>query len=138
MHGVILCFDVTNEKSFNDAIHYWKNKLKQVLHKDTTFIFVGMKDDLENRQVSKQKAQEVAEENKMPYFEVSTKEGRLLSPFEELAEMLYLRSHSMTIINNNIGLVSKCPIKQAAPPSQSRVWLLCKGLYNYAKDAFFK
>ena len=69
--GIILVFDVTNRKSFND-LNIWLGDIKNV-KKDISIILFGNKCDLSKREVTKEEAEDFANENKFVYFETSSK-----------------------------------------------------------------
>lgn len=56
-NGIILCFDITNEQSF-ETIKDWINEIEKEAAQDPALILVGTKSDLaDKRTVSKSKAQ---------------------------------------------------------------------------------
>ena len=87
-HVVLYLFDVTNSQSFAKIPEYI-NEVRP--RKDMTQIrfLVGNKIDLtDERVVSYEEAQHFAEQNKMPYFEISTKDNtNVARMFESVAEM---------------------------------------------------
>ena len=87
-HVVLYLFDVTNSQSFAKIPEYI-NEVRP--RKDMTQIrfLVGNKIDLtDERVVSYEEAQHFAEQNQMPYFEISTKDNTNVDHmFESVAEM---------------------------------------------------
>eukprot|EP01080_Neovahlkampfia_damariscottae_P006425 gene6425-10433_t len=74
-HGFILCFDTTNEESFQNCEH-WSNEIEKYSTQDHSIILVGTKCDLVNkRQVDEDKIQLFAVEHGLQYFETSSKTG---------------------------------------------------------------
>lgn len=72
-NGVIVCFDVTNQASFNN-VKNWLESIYQHADPNIVKALVGNKIDLEDqRQVSFEEAKLLADQNKMPYFETSAK-----------------------------------------------------------------
>ena len=69
--GVILVYDVTNRKSFED-LKIWLNDINNITNKVSIVLF-GNKCDIENRKVTKEEAEKFAKENNIPYFETSAK-----------------------------------------------------------------
>ena len=66
----MLCYDITNRKSF-DNLDHWSNELLTNMEKVPTLL-LGNKIDLEEgRQVSYEEASEYAKNNGFLYFEVS-------------------------------------------------------------------
>lgn len=78
--GVLLCYDITNEKSFNnlsrsvrEIAHHFKER--QSVKPIPTHL-IGLKADLESkRQVPFIFGRDFADENNMQFFEVSSKDG---------------------------------------------------------------
>jgi len=72
-NGVIVTFDVTNETTFNN-VKNWLDSIYQ--HADPSIVkaLVGNKVDLEDqRQVTYEQAKQLADSNKMQYFETTAK-----------------------------------------------------------------
>lgn len=84
--GILIIFDVTNEKSFYDVTN-WIEDIKNYSKLNVSIILVGNKCDLENQRViSKETALEFANKNDLKYYETSAKTGtKVASMFEELA-----------------------------------------------------
>ena len=73
MPGFILVFDVTNEYSFDRAFRKWFEYIKTKGPKHPVTVLVGTKCDMKNkREVSQERAQIVADELGLSYFEVSS------------------------------------------------------------------
>lgn len=73
--GFIVCFDISNEKSFANLGH-WLNEIDLFGHQDVPVILVGTKSDLnERRSVSRKEAQQYADERSMYYVECSSLSG---------------------------------------------------------------
>eukprot|EP01111_Echinosteliopsis_oligospora_P000063 TRINITY_DN1005_c0_g1_i1.p1 TRINITY_DN1005_c0_g1~~TRINITY_DN1005_c0_g1_i1.p1 ORF type:complete len:212 (+),score=31.16 TRINITY_DN1005_c0_g1_i1:34-669(+) len=72
-HGVLLCYDITDDQSF-EGLSQWLKDLKKSISESTPIILVGLKSDLkEKRAVSEQQAQNFAEVNGLKYIECSAK-----------------------------------------------------------------
>ena len=88
--GIILVFDLTDENSFN-RINKWINDIDDNT-KNVEIVMVGNKADLNDRQVSKINAENLAYEKNFKYIETSAKDGtNILLLFEELATGIYKR-----------------------------------------------
>jgi len=89
--GIILVYDVTDRNSFKD-IDMWLREISMYATKqDVIKLLVGNKEDLPNREVSKEEAREFAREKGLAmYIETSakTKIG-IKQAFEELVEKIY-------------------------------------------------
>ena len=70
----LIVYDINNEDTF-DSVQSWIQECKLQTPKTVTMILVGNKCDLECK-VDRNKAKELAEENKMLYFETSAKTGK--------------------------------------------------------------
>jgi len=69
--GVILVFDITDRKSF-DQLPRWLRDARMEADPNCTVILVGNKSDLaENRSVSKEEAEKFAKEHELEYIETS-------------------------------------------------------------------
>ncbi len=86
--GVLVCFDVTNRKSFEE-IDYWFNTSKSKIP-DAKICLIGTKIDLDvARKVSKDEALSFAKELNLPYFETSALKNLGISEaFEYLSEQM--------------------------------------------------
>ena len=69
--GVIVVFDVTSQKSFNNVLRW----LEQINEKTNNVVIVlfGNKCDMEEREVSREDAEKLAKEHNLSYFETSAK-----------------------------------------------------------------
>ena len=75
-HGIILIYDVTNRKSF-DNIRKWLNQIKDEASSKISIILVANKIDCEDefRQVLKEEGKALASKNNLTIFEASAKEN---------------------------------------------------------------
>merc|ERR1712173_17004 len=72
-NGIILVYDVTDEQSFLN-IRYWLNQIEKHSTTHPIIILLGNKSDLnQKRTVSFQRAQELAKDHKIQFFETSAK-----------------------------------------------------------------
>ena len=87
-HGVILVFDVSDSKSYNN-LSSWLKEIKNNSNRDPDIILVANKIDIENRKITKDTGSKFAEKNGLMYAETSSKEGlNVDSPFEQIAQSL--------------------------------------------------
>jgi len=70
-HGIVLVYDVTDETSFFN-VRTWMNNIDHHAQSDVCRILIGNKIDIKNeRSVSIQRGQEMADDYNVPYFETS-------------------------------------------------------------------
>ena len=69
--GIILVFDITNRKSFED-LNMWIDDINNATDKVSIILF-GNKCDLQNRKISKEEAEKFAKKHNIPYIETSAK-----------------------------------------------------------------
>eukprot|EP00039_Didymoeca_costata_P017901 m.331293 g.331293 ORF g.331293 m.331293 type:complete len:205 (+) comp16695_c0_seq1:146-760(+) len=71
--GILLLYDVTNEKSF-DNIKTWIHNIEQHASEDVEKMILGNKCDMEDKRViSKEQGQKLAAEHGVPFMETSAK-----------------------------------------------------------------
>ena len=74
-HGILLMYDITEKATF-ESIPDWIQNIKDLKGDDFPLILLGNKIDLENeRTVSKEEGQKLADEIGIQFFEISNKEG---------------------------------------------------------------
>ena len=70
-----IIYDVTDKKSFTN-ISSWLDECREMCYKDMLICLVGNKIDLEDKRViSKEEGQKFADDNRLLFFETSTKTG---------------------------------------------------------------
>jgi small GTP-binding protein len=75
LDAFIVCFDLTNEKSFEN-VDKWIQKIKRHSSKDAPIYLIGTKADLvDERKVPEDQISLFSFENKMKYFQLSSKTG---------------------------------------------------------------
>lgn len=84
-NGILIVFDLTNEKSFND-LNSWMDEIKNAIDVNKVeMILVGNKSDLPDQKVDKEQALKFAKDNNMDYQIVSAKDGiNIESLFEKI------------------------------------------------------
>ena len=74
-NGIVLVFDLTDEKSFTD-LDYWLEEINDAVDKDKIIkILIGNKSDLHDKKISYDKANKYAEKHNMKFHSVSAKDG---------------------------------------------------------------
>ena len=86
-HGIILIYDITNKKSFEN-VRNWINQIKEEVSEKVSIILVGNKiDDEEHRVVSTEQGEKMANDFGLMFFECSAKSGvNIDSTFNELVK----------------------------------------------------
>ena len=73
--GIILIFDVTNIKSYED-IKKWINEIKEEISEKVSIVLIGNKiDNVQERKISKDQGEKLANEIGVKFFETSAKTG---------------------------------------------------------------
>ena len=87
--GIIVAFDLTSRKSF-DNVEKWLKQIYEKTDKVSVVIFGNKCDMKEERVVSKEEAQKLADKYKLTYFETSAKEKiNINEGFEKVAKDAY-------------------------------------------------
>ena len=86
-HGIILIYDVTSRKTF-DNVKNWVAQIKEEVTDKVSIILVGNKtDDVDGRKVQTEEGQKMAKECGLSFFETSAKSGQNIdSTFNELVK----------------------------------------------------
>ena len=85
-HGILLLYDTTKMSSFEN-IREWIQDIRQEVSPKSIIFLIGNKIDLtEQRKISKEQGEELAEEFKIPFFEASAKSGENV---DEVFKALY-------------------------------------------------
>ncbi len=98
----LILFDLTNLDSLDDVDYYY-NEIELNNFKNCCMILVGNKcDDIENRKIFKKDIKQLKEKYKIPYFEISCKNGRNIKELE----YFICRSHIQNIRYESIKRIS--------------------------------
>ena len=86
-NGIVLIFDVTNKKSYEN-VKNWVKQIKEEVSSRVTIILVANKiDDVNHRIVTKEEGEKIANECGLMFFECSAKSGvNIDSTFNELVK----------------------------------------------------
>ncbi len=111
-HGIILVYDVTNQKSF-DNIKNWVNQIKEEASSKVCIILIANKIDSDERVVSKVDGEALAKNYGLKIYEASAKENiNVTEAFQDLIES----------INENYSnaLSTGTKIQKPAPTKQEK------------------
>ena len=88
--GILAVFDVCNENSFN-GIQDWIDLIRKECPRAVVALVANKCDQVDERKVSKEKAEKFANDNKLKYFETSAKNNEGLNDvFTYVATQSYL------------------------------------------------
>ena len=102
-HCVIMCYDITDKKSFEFLKETYGKELELYRNEkpDCVFVLVGTKLDLQTtkREVSREEGQKYAKEHGFRFMEVSSQTG------ENVKELFYITVDVMLqkIVNREVG-----------------------------------
>ncbi|CAD8205617.1 unnamed protein product [Paramecium pentaurelia] len=71
--GIIMVYDISSTESFEDIDKFWINQVESYAEKNVELLLLGNKSDVEDKDVTTQKAQDYAASNRMAHMEVSAK-----------------------------------------------------------------
>ena len=85
--GFLLVYDLTKKSSF-EKLDFWNEQINLNAPKETKYILVGNKKDLENqREVQIEEGEDFAKKNNIKFYETSAKDGtNVINVFETLAK----------------------------------------------------
>jgi Ras-related protein Rab-1A len=87
-HGIILMYDVTDQKSF-DSIKKWLEQIKEEAPNKVSVLLVANKIDIEKRIITKEDGENIAKSYNLDIYESSAKDNINVSEaFEDLAEKI--------------------------------------------------
>ena len=105
--GIVLVYDVNDEVSFS-KIKDWIEQIKSNISEgDISLVLLGNKCDIEERVVSQQKGQEMAESLQISYFETSALNGTGINEaFEGLTKEIMKKKNVINSDGRTISLTS--------------------------------
>jgi len=113
--GIILVFDVNEEISFT-KIKDWIEQIKSnVSQEEISLILLGNKCDIEERAISKEQGQEMANSLNVNYYETSALNGTGINEaFEGLTKEIMKKKKVVDVDGRNISLSSQSGQKKQA------------------------
>ena len=85
-HGILLLYDITKVNSFENIREWIKDIREEVYEKAIIFIIGNKIDKIEERKVSTEQGEKLAQEFNLPFFEASAKSGENV---DEIFKALY-------------------------------------------------
>lgn len=107
--GAIVVYDITNKNTYH-KIPFWLNEISKNKSSDVHYvptIIIGNKTDCNNREVSKQDAENFAKNNNCLYIETSAQDRKNLF---EAVKKLCEKINTDYLLNNSKNGVSKMPV----------------------------
>jgi small GTP-binding protein len=109
-HGIILVYDVTNQKSF-DNIKNWVNQIKEEASSKVCIILIANKIDSDERVVSKENGEALAKNYGLKIYEASAKENiNVTEAFQDLIESI--NENYSNILSTGTKIQKPAPTKQ--------------------------
>ena len=120
-HGIIFVFDITNKETF-DFLEICLSYLDNLNKTDVSKVLIGNKTHLddENREVSVEEVQNLADKLECKYFEVSTETGEnIAEAFEEVTRAAY------NISINNKSKFNPIMLNKEKEKKKKNCWFIC-------------
>ena len=109
-HGIILVYDVTNQKSF-DNIKNWVNQIKEEASSKVCILLIANKIDSDERVVSKENGEALAKNYGLKIYEASAKENiNVTEAFQDLIESI--NENYSNILSTGTKIQKPAPTKQ--------------------------
>ena len=101
--GIIICFSIDDKKSFNNVIN-WLNDVREISEKIPLVLFGNKCDKIEERNVTEEEAQNMADNHDMIYFETRAKDNiNIKEGFESIVEEAYKKGFVIEETKIKIG-----------------------------------
>ena len=140
--GVIIMYDVTNRRSFEEAL-YWINEIRNYKD-DIPVIIIGNRIDIENRRVIlKNEGEELAQQYNYHFYESSCKlKINIKEPIDDLVEIIYQKnkdSFQEIKLNKNKKNKNEVIKKEAKKEKKEKIEAKNKSIsnQNLNKKSFF-
>ena len=106
--GILLMYDITNQNSFNN-IKNWMETIDENVGSKMPIVLIGNKCDLnEERKISIEMGKNLAEEQRIHFFETSYKDNiNIEKAFYDVAEQIIEKNKGKKVFNNNLELDKK-------------------------------
>ncbi len=116
-HGVMLVYDITNRKSYDD-LNFWFNEIYAKCEKSVVVTIVGNKCDMPNNEVTNEEAIKFAQSHKSKHLLVSAKTGQNIGDaFEVLLRDI---NNSEVMVDINKKIKTSVAVKKKTAGSKSK------------------
>ena len=113
--GIILVYDVNDEVSFTKIKDWIEQITSNISQDELSLVLLGNKSDIEERIISKERGQEMAEYLKVKYYETSALNGTGIDEaFEGLTKEIMKKKKVVDVDGRNISLSSQSGQKKQA------------------------
>ena len=116
-HGIILVYDVTSRKSFNN-LQTWLNEIRQYAQPDVPCLLVGNKTDLKTRrEVEPEEGKAFADSSNMVFIETSAKTSRNVDDSFQMMAMAIrdnLQRVSLPKVTSKVDIIGGQSVKKAS------------------------
>jgi Ras-related protein Rab-11A len=104
--GAFIVYDITRKNSF-ESVERWVNDVISVADKKITIVLIGNKSDLEDqRQVTKEEAQDKANKLEIAFMETSAFSGdNLDKAFEMMINEVYKKCHEEMLADGELDII---------------------------------
>ena len=104
--GAFIVYDITRKNSF-ESVERWVNDVISVADKKITIVLIGNKSDLEDqRQVTKEEAQDKANKLEIAFMETSAFSGdNLDKAFEMMMNEVYKKCHEEMLADGDLDII---------------------------------
>ena len=100
-HGIILMYDVTDKRSFNE-LNLFINNIKNYCNNNIKVVLVGNKCDSSDRVITEEEGKKFAEKYNIKFFETSAKTGQNINEvFQYILNEVFITNKGKEIINKN-------------------------------------
>ena len=100
-HGIILMYDVTDKRSFNE-LNLFINNIKNYCNNNIKVVLVGNKCDSSDRVITEEEGKKFAEKYNIKFFETSAKTGQNINEvFQYISNEVFIINKGKEIINKN-------------------------------------
>lgn len=113
--GIILIYDVTDKKSF-DNVSYWINNIKETIENEVEILLVGNKIDKEGKAVPTEEGKAFADQHNVSFAETSAKTGENVeSAFLQLVTNIYNKEKAL--LSKPVAETNSLNIQQKKKPT---------------------